>query len=55
VFAASEVELAELLAENAVVAVETARLRESGQRAVTELTRVSEELRRAAGGPRPRR
>ncbi|HEY2223967.1 helix-turn-helix domain-containing protein [Actinomycetospora sp.] len=45
VFTASEVELAELLAEHAAVAVETAALRESEQHAIAELTRANEALR----------
>lgn len=44
-FAASEIELAELLAEHAAVAVETARLRENEQQAIAELTRANEALR----------
>ncbi|MDD7939814.1 helix-turn-helix domain-containing protein [Actinomycetospora lutea] len=45
-FSAAEVELAELLAEHAAVAVETARLRESEQRAIDELSRANDALRR---------
>lgn len=44
-FAASEIELAELLAEHAAVAVETAGLRESEQQAIAELTLANEALR----------
>lgn len=44
-FAPSEIELAELLAEHAAVAVETARLRENEQQAIAELTLANEALR----------